>query len=403
MATVKLIIRPSYKKKNNTVPIAIRITKNRKSRFIFTGEYILEKNWNSSAGLAKNSHPNSKRLNNFLLKKLLEAREVALEIGTQDSHETASQIKKRIVIDRNADFFSVAESHLASVKKRKKFSQYNTDKGRIEMFKAYLGRSTLPFRELTVGMLNKFQAYLLHDRGNAQRTAMNYMILFRTVYNLAISEAIVDRKTYPFGKGKVQIKFPESEKIGLSKEDVLLLENVDGLTDAQQHALNVWLLSFYFAGVRVGDVLQLKWKDFKNDRLYYRMGKNEKLVSLKVPTKAQTILEKYRLHESDNGGFVFKELNGTKPNDKDQLTVRIKTVTRNFNKHLKRIAERLEIDKNISMHIARHTFGNISGSTIPIQVLQKLYRHSSITTTINYQKNFIHEETDEALDKVINF
>lgn len=55
------------------------------------------------------------------------------------------------------------------------------------------------------------------------------------------------------------------------------------------------------------------------------------------------------------------------------------------------------------MHIARHSFGNISGDKIPIQMLQKLYRHSSITTTVNYQQNFMHKETDDALDAVINF
>lgn len=55
------------------------------------------------------------------------------------------------------------------------------------------------------------------------------------------------------------------------------------------------------------------------------------------------------------------------------------------------------------MHITRHSFGNIAGDKIPIQMLQKLYRHSSITTTINYQANFMHRETDDALEKVINF
>lgn len=55
------------------------------------------------------------------------------------------------------------------------------------------------------------------------------------------------------------------------------------------------------------------------------------------------------------------------------------------------------------MHIARHSFGNISGDRIPIQMLQKLYRHSSITTTIQYQSNFIQKDADDALDKVVNF
>ena len=38
---------------------------------------------------------------------------------------------------------------------------------------------------------------------------------------------------------------------------------------------------------------------------------------------------------------------------------------------------------------------------IPIQMLQKLYRHSDITTTINYQQSFINKDTDDALEAVI--
>lgn len=47
----------------------------------------------------------------------------------------------------------------------------------------------------------------------------------------------------------------------------------------------------------------------------------------------------------------------------------------------------------------RHTFGDFSGNKIPIQMLQKLYRHPSVVT---YQSNFINEDTDDALDAVIN-
>ena len=70
---------------------------------------------------------------------------------------------------------------------------------------------------------------------------------------------------------------------------------------------------------------------------------------------------------------------------------------------MKQIAELCGINKKITTHIARHTFGNISGEKISPLMLQKLYRHSDIRTTIGYQSNFIFRETDEALDTVINF
>lgn len=404
MASIKIVLVKHKQKKNGTFPIAFRIIKNRKPSYIFTGEYILAKHWDDKTEKVKKSYPNSTRLNNFLLKKLSEIHNTVIESNTHSHSDTVSEIKKKVVASKKQnDFFDVAQLHLQTVKERKKYSQHNTDEGRIKIFKDFIGKSKLPMSEVTVTLLTRFQNYLLHSKGNAPRTVMNYFILIRTIYNIAISKAMIDRREYPFGKGKIQIKFLESEKIGLSKEEVVLLENAESLTRAEQHAVNVWLISFYFAGMRVSDVLLLKWSDFKSDRLYYRMNKNEKLVSLKIPEKAKLLLEEYKQLQDKKLPLVFKELNGTDLENKERLTVRIKTVTRNLNRRLKQVAEKLEIEKNISMHIARHTFGNISGSAIPIQVLQKLYRHSSITTTINYQKNFIHEETDAALDKVINF
>ena len=71
-------------------------------------------------------------------------------------------------------------------------------------------------------------------------------------------------------------------------------------------------------------------------------------------------------------------------------------------KYLKRIAKQFGIEKNLSNHIARHSFGNIAGDKINPLMLQKLYCYSNLKTTINYQANFIHKEADDTLEKVLN-
>ena len=403
MASIKIILWKHDKKKDNTFPLVIRVTKNRKTRYVFTGEYVLEKDWDEEKRLVKKSHPNAKRMNSFLLKKLSETHDIVLDVKSNDNKQSVSNIKKKIVNNQSTDFFIVSKTYLEKLIKRKKFHQRDNDAGRLNIFKTFLGKEHLDFNDLNVSLLEKFQNHLRYEKKRSERTVANYMILIRTIYNLAISQSIIDRRDYPFGRGKVQIKIPESEKIGLNLEEIQLLENVADITPAQQHAINVWLISFYFAGVRVGDVLKLRWSDFKDGRLYYRMGKNKKLVSLKVPDKAQVILDGYKEEKQNKNDLVFPELRGTNFKDEKALTTRIKTATRNFNRRLEIVAEKLDIEKKLSMHIARHSFGNISGDKIPIQMLQKLYRHSSITTTVNYQQNFMHKETDDALDKVINF
>lgn len=403
MSSVTAILRKKSNKQG-LYPIAIRITKNRKSSYIYTGYYVALHQWDELKRLVKKNHPNSKRLNNFILSKIAEASDTVIEAESGEKNLGVSHIKNQITKTNEANnFFKVAHEHMEILKKRNQHHQAKTEQGRIDALQLFAKNAELPFEQITENFLHKFKSHLLGIKKLSERTVVNYLILIRTVFNIAIREQIIDKDLYPFGRGKVSIRIPESEKVGLNKEEIKILENAQLTSEAQQHALNVWLFSFYLAGIRVGDVLKLQWKDFSDGRINYRMNKNKKLVSLKLPEKALNILKKYSSSQKSKQHFVFPELEQANLKDPKDITRKVQTATRKFNKHLKAIATQVGIDKKVSMHIARHTFGNISGATIPIQMLQKLYRHSSVTTTINYQSNFIFSEEDEALDAVLKF
>ena len=379
MATVRVVLR---KKKNKAgrFPISIRITKDRKSSYLNTGQYIDIKFWDEKNRNVRKSHPNSKVLNNFIITKVAEANDKVLKSEMKTEYQTVSEIKNKIVVTKGLDFFAVAEMHLQNLKNRNRHHQYDTELGRLKKFKEFLCKDSLPFNRLNVTVLKKFETHLLHTKNLSPRTVVNYLILIRTIFNLAISESITDRGLYPFGKGKMTIRIPEAQKIGFTADEIQILENAQGITEAQQKAIHIWLVSFYFAGIRIGDVLQLKWSDFNDGRLLYRMNKNSKLVSLKIPEKAIEIFDFYKDNSSYNE-LVFPQLKGTNLNDTEEISKRTQSITRNLNRRLKIATKQLGIKKNISMLIARLSFGNISGDKIPIQMLQKLYRHSSVTTT----------------------
>lgn len=401
MATIKVVL---IRKQNAQMfyPIAIRMTRNRKTSYIFTGQNIDEQYWDETNRRVKKSHPNAARLNQLILKKLSLANDKLLESESFKENLPIRIVKRSIVKNNKSDFFEVAEKHLNNLKDRNKFHHLKTEKGRIQIFKNFLGQDVLPFTDLNIPLIKEFEAFLLRKRKLSPRTVTNYLILIRTIFNLGISEGVVEKMFYPFGRGKISIKILESEKVGLNISEIQKLENAKEITEAQKNALDVWLLSFYFAGIRVGDILKLKWQDFNDGRLLYRMNKNNKLVSLKIPDKAELILSKYR-GQPFCEVLVFPYLALTNLDDAEEVSIRMRSVTRNLNRRLILAAAQLGITKKLTMHIARHSFGNISGDRIPIQMLQKLYRHSSVTTTINYQANFVNRDTDDALDSVVNF
>jgi hypothetical protein len=68
MAFVKVVLYPRAKK-DGTYPLALRITKNRKSSYIFLEYSIRKEDWSADDQRVKSSHPNSTRLNHFLIKE----------------------------------------------------------------------------------------------------------------------------------------------------------------------------------------------------------------------------------------------------------------------------------------------------------------------------------------------
>jgi integrase/recombinase XerD len=69
MGTVKVVLRRTRKLKDVRYPITIRLTHQKKLKYIFTGDSALEGEWSGKYPLFLNSkHPNHKELNTFLLK-----------------------------------------------------------------------------------------------------------------------------------------------------------------------------------------------------------------------------------------------------------------------------------------------------------------------------------------------
>ncbi|WP_374950686.1 phage integrase SAM-like domain-containing protein [Mucilaginibacter sp.] len=401
MASVKAVLRQN-KKSDGTFPLVIRITKDRKTTYISLNHYFHLKDWDEKSQKVKKSYPNAARLNNMIAKKLSETNGKLIELETNNTDTSSRAIGKAVQSAKEGTFLKQAALYIQQLKVNGKGNQLSADTSRVERFKEFLEGSDINFSEIDVPLLKKFQSYLKGTRTITERTVVNHLVVIRTIYNQAIENNLVDRKFYPFGKGKIKIKFPESLKIGLSAEDVKAIETAK-VGFHPNHARNLWLFSFYLAGMRISDVMRMKWADIQNGRLYYKMNKNAKADSLKIPEKALAIIEQYR-REKPGHDLVFPDLESLPDlNDEIEVQTRIKTRVRKNNEQLQKVLEEAKVTKKVTMHIARHSFGNISGSKISVQMLQKFYRHTSITTTMGYQANFIHENEDAALDSVVSF
>ena len=402
-SNAKIVLRKKPNKKG-LYPLAIRITKNRRSTYQYIGHYIELEDWDEKNIRVKKSNSNSEILNSLLSLKLSEANKALIALQSEKKDASANQIKKEIYSSgNNSTFFDLAQEHLDDLESSEKLNRLSTDKAWVSFLVKFHKSKQLSFQEIDERFLKKLMLNLKVKHFLSETSIMNILVFIRLLFNRAIKQKVVSRELYPFGTDKIRIRFPEITKVGLNILEIQKIESLNNLSPIELHTRNVWLYSFNFAGMRISDVLRTKWSDIYDNRLHYRMKKNSKLLSLKIPEKALQILDQYIGDKRSDDDFIFPELKKANLNDAKDVYNKLKTANKKFNDRLKSIATKAAINKKLTMHIARHSFGNIAGDTIHPLMLQKLYRHSDLKTTLNYQANFIHKEADDALDSVVNF
>ncbi|MEO7211172.1 site-specific integrase [Mucilaginibacter sp.] len=423
MATAKIVTwsRPD---KNKQFPIGIKVSQNGIPAYLFEGNALASRDhWDAAKQQVKKAHPHHMRLTNFLSKKLAEVNGKILEFETDkktySAEDVVNAIKPKPVQAPPPPvklplFKDVADNHLREQQALGNYDVHKTDKSRLKRFYEYAGEN-VTFPEITVEFLRHYTVFLRteHNRNRKEqkplsdRSVTNHLLAIRTLYNRAITAGLVGKDSYPFGgREKIMIKFGKTEKIGLTGDEINLLKQYQFPAHQRHlhHSRNIWLVCFYFAGMRITDALMLKWSDFQNGRFYYTMSKNGEPGSLPVPAAIAAILEEYK-NETQKHDLVFSFLKCLDNlDDRYALRRRINSVTRLIGVHMVAVTELLAINKNASPHKARHAFAQrAEEKEIHPKVLQKMYRHESIVTTMQYQSNFSHKKADEALEAVIDF
>ncbi|MGE6221092.1 tyrosine-type recombinase/integrase [Nubsella zeaxanthinifaciens] len=416
MSSIKLVVW-SRENKDGQFPIAVKISKKGHTpSYIFTDHVLSSRDlWDNTTQRVKKEHPNHKRLNSLLLQKLAEATETSLQMEINKTDTSARAIKRKIDPKKAEHFNDIAQQYLKEELAQGHYNVYNADKPRIERFIEFTTNKNIPFAEITVGLLEKFQRYLRGCKNKNQkktsvpstlseRTVVNHLLLMRTLYNRAIKSGAAETKDYPFGEdGKIQIKLPKSVKVGLVSSEIEKIENSDlKLCETLNHAKNIWLTAYYFAGMRITDVFLLKWSDFQNGRLNYCMSKNNKPLSFPIPQKFYKILGQYKQQEQKHD-LIFPELKCLESLDNlFNLQKRISHAVNWQNKKMERVFQKLEINKKASSHVSRHSFAQRAAELdIHPRTVQELYGHESLTTTMIYQSNFSYKKVDEALNAVL--
>jgi integrase/recombinase XerD len=161
----------------------------------------------------------------------------------------------------------------------------------------------------------------------------------------------------------------------------------------------MFVFAAYAGGLRISDVLQLKWANFSGTHIRTTMHKTKDAVAVKLPGRALEILQLYHLDAAKQSDYIFPFLRaGVDYSDPQTLFKAISSATAYASKNVKIIAKRAGIEKSISFHSSRHTFATRALTKgVSIEHVSKLMGHHSINTTQIYAK-IVSAKLDEAMD-----
>lgn len=183
------------------------------------------------------------------------------------------------------------------------------------------------------------------------------------------------------------------------------------------HCRNYFFFSFYCAGIRAGDLIQLRWCNITTDnRLQYQMGKNHKTRDLKLVQQALDILELYKTGNVKPNDYIFPLLDDSEQwskyvtqEQKDVMPSALKkrmyevigSKNALINKELDKIRKLAGLEKRVSFHISRHSFAKAAKDAgIDNLEVKALLAHTNLSTTQKYMGDFDTEQNDAALDTI---
>ena len=154
MASIKIVLRKNMTKKDGTIPLALRISDNYKTSYKWLGHYVLEKDWDKVAGQAKRTHPNSKKLNNFLMKKLTEAND--LYFDSIEESITPKQVKQKLKgAGGSKSFFEVAAERVKRKYDRGTFSVAKSEMSILYNLEEFLNHKSSLSKNLVIQGINQ--------------------------------------------------------------------------------------------------------------------------------------------------------------------------------------------------------------------------------------------------------
>jgi site-specific recombinase XerD len=395
--SVLFYIRKKRILRNGKTTIYARITINNKRVELSTNISIEPDNFNSDKGMVMGYKRENLDTRSFL--ENLKSQLYSIYKSLKESNEDVTAKMVRDVYCGNdqegKSLLFLFEEHNSSVAKSVSngtLVKYSTCYRHLFKFiGAKYKLKDIPLRKVDSRFVYLFESYLRNTANCSKNTTLKYLQTLKKITKLALSFGYIIRD--PFFDYK--FRFENVERYCLTEQELTILENKVFTIERVATVRDIFLFCC-FTGLAYSDVKSLESKDINVGvdgkkwitKKRTKTGITSRVPLLPVPLR---VLKKYESHSlCRKNGTLLPVISNQK-----------------MNVYLKEIADVCGFDKNITTHLARHTFATTVTlqNGVSLETVSKTLGHTNLKTTLIYAKisdSKISKDMESAFEKYEN-
>jgi site-specific recombinase XerD len=383
-ATISILFYLKRAKANaqGLAPIFQRITINGRRLDNSTGKFVDPSKWhpemskmrgNSEEARLINGHLDNLRTKILIAEKELNKKDIPVNLETLKNMLLGTKERQRLLVPIFEEHNNKIKELLGIEYAPGTYERYQTSLKHTKDFLNWkYNISDIDITKIDHAFITDYEFYLRSIRKCANNTAVKYIKNFNKIIKLCLANDWLDKN--PFANYKSKVK--EVERVYLSEGEIQNIINKDFKTERLSLVRDIFLFSC-FTGLAYIDVKNLTKSHISigidgNKWIFTHRQKTESASKIPVLPVTQMIIDKYADHpQAINEEKLLPILSNQK-----------------MNTYLKEIAAVCEIEKELTFHIARHTFATTVTLTngVPIESVSKMLGHKNLRTTQHYAK-----------------
>jgi site-specific recombinase XerD len=384
------------------LPIYVRLTVDGNRMEFSTKKFIDSAKWSPEMSKMKGNTENARSLNEYLDLMKSKIFDIQMELIHRNEPLTIEVFKNRLlgIHERERMLIPIFEEHNRKVEELigleyapGTLERYKTSLKHTKEFLQWKYRiSDIEINKIDHSFITEYEFFLRSVRKCANNTAVKYIKNFKKIIKICISNGWLDKD--PFANYKSKIR--EVERDYLTQEEVQDIYSKEFATERLNLVKDIFVFSC-FTGLAYIDVKNLTVSNISmgidgGKWIFTHRQKTETASRIPLLPIPEELILKYADHpQCINEDKLLPILSNQK-----------------MNSYLKEIADVCGIKKDLTFHIARHTFATTVTLTngVPIESVSKMLGHKSIKTTQHYAKILdkkVSEDMDLLKSKLSNF